>query len=475
MRIFTTISFSMSNKIKFGTDGWRAIIADDFTVANVARVAKGTADWIHQNAKNKSVVVGYDCRFGGFLFAETAVKVLLSQGIQVYFDPQFVSTPMISFAAFKFQTPLGVIITASHNPPAYNGFKLKAIHGGPASPAVIEEVENLIPDTFDVPNMDMNSAISAGSLIKTSFEDLYFDHVSQCFDLKKIENSGIKFAYDAMFGAGQRIIKRLLPTATLLHASYNPSFMGTAPEPIHKNLTELANLIINDGGYSIGIANDGDADRIGLYDANGKFIDAHHIILVLIHILYKYKGLKGKVVVAFSVSPKIKKLCEAYGLEIEITKIGFKYISEIMVQGGVLLGGEESGGIAVAGHIPERDGIWDALIILEHLANTGLTINQLIKEVYEVVGPFAYDRLDLHLSEEKKQSIISKCPDYKIFGDFEVEQTETIDGFKYHLNHDSVVMIRPSGTEPLLRVYGEAPDAATVQQVLEMTRLTLME
>lgn len=465
----------MLNKIKFGTDGWRAIIADDFTKSNVARVAKGTADWILQNTDNHSVVIGYDCRFGGLMFAETVVNVMLSQGIKVYFDPNFVSTPMISFASYKFQTPLGIIITASHNPPAYNGYKLKAIHGGPASPAIIEQVENLIPSTFDCPSVDVNAARAAGNLLQMSFEDLYYDHVSSSFDLQKISNSGIKFAYDAMYGAGQRIIKRLLPTATLLHAEYNPSFLGTAPEPIHKNLGELSDLIAKDGTYSIGIANDGDADRIGLYDSTGKFIDAHHIILVLIHILYKYKGLTGKVVVAFSVSPKIKKLCDAYGLEIEVTKIGFKYISEIMVEGGVLLGGEESGGIAVAGHIPERDGIWDALIILEHLANTGLTINQLIQEVYEVVGPFSYDRLDLHLSEEKKAEIISKCPEYKSFGEFQVQETETIDGFKYHLNNDSVVMIRPSGTEPLLRVYGEAPDAQTVQQVLEMTRSTLLK
>jgi len=463
-------------KIKFGTDGWRAIIADDYTVANVARVANGTAKWLIQHSTEPSLTLGFDCRFAGKLFAETVIQVMCSKGVKVYYDENFVSTPMISLAAHQLNTPLGVIITASHNPPSYNGFKLKAHYGGPATPKVISEVEDLIPDSCDIPSLDLSVYEQSGLLVYKNFEDAYYDHVAKSFDLQAIANSGIQVAYDAMYGAGQRVFKRLVKNAIYFHCDYNPSFMGTAPEPIAKNLTEICAYIQAEKNIALGIANDGDADRIGLIDDQGLFIDAHHIVLLLIHVLYKYNGLRGKVVVAFSVSPKVKKLCDAYGIEVEVTKIGFKYISEIMITDDVLLGGEESGGIAVKGHIPERDGIWDALVILEYMAKSGKTIRQLIEEIYAVVGGFSYNRNDLHLTEEKKQEVLKACTadSFAKFGSFDVESVEKIDGFKYHLSGDANVMIRASGTEPVLRVYAEAPDAATVELVLQQTKATLL-
>lgn len=466
----------MADKIKFGTDGWRAIIADTYTVSNVKRIAKATADWVKTKSDTPSIVLGYDCRFGGYLFAETVIDVMAAEGVKVYFDKHFVSTPMISLAANKLQSTAGVILTASHNPPSYNGYKLKSNFGGPTIPEEIQAVEDLIEESYDCLKQDWNVLESKGLLELMNFEDMYYDHVVAHFDMEAIRQSKFTLAYDAMYGAGQDILPRLLPNAATLHCDYNPGFKGQAPEPIHKNLGEFSELIKNDANLSIGLANDGDADRIGLYNSKGEFIDAHHILLLLIHILYKYKQMTGKVVIAFSVSPKIKKMCAAYGLECQVTPIGFKHIAKIMIEDDVLVGGEESGGIAVKGHIPERDGIWDGLVILEHMAKTGTSLEELIAEVYDVVGPFSYNRNDLHLKESKKQEIIANCKAnaYKAFGDFEIQEVETIDGFKYHLGNDRNVMIRPSGTEPVLRVYAEAETPEMVERILAQTKTVLL-
>lgn len=464
------------DKIKFGTDGWRAIIADTYTVTNVKRIAKATADWVKAKSDTPSIVLGYDCRFGGFLFAQTVIDVMASQGVKVFFDKNFVSTPMISLAANKLQSTAGVILTASHNPPSYNGYKLKSNFGGPTIPAEIQEVEDLIEDVWDCPKSDWDELEKRDLLEFVDFEEMYFQHVIAHFDMETIRHSKYTLAYDAMYGAGQRILPRLLPNAATLHCNFNPSFMGQAPEPIHKNLQEFSDLIRKDDSLAIGLANDGDADRIGLYNSHGEFIDAHHILLLLIHILYKYKKMSGKVVIAFSVSPKIKKMCKAYGIECQVTPIGFKHIAQIMIQDDVLVGGEESGGIAVKGHIPERDGIWDGLVILEHMAQTNTSLEELIAEVYAVVGPFSYNRNDLHLEESKKQEIIANCKadKYTSFGEFNIEEVETIDGFKYHLGNDRNVMIRPSGTEPVLRVYAEAETPAMVENILRQTKEVLL-
>lgn len=465
------------SKIKFGTDGWRGIIAKDFTVANVARVAKATADWVLRQNPNAAIVVGYDCRFGGTLFSTTAINVFVQQGVKVYFDPNFVSTPMISLGAKTLGCELGVIFTASHNPPSYNGYKLKAKHGGPLIVKYIEEIENEIPDAFVVEEIGVEELVKQGKVEVVDLEDMYFNHVAEHFDLEAINNSGFVVAYDAMYGAGQSILPRILPQADLLHCEYNPSFYGQAPEPIAKNLQEFANYLRQTKHADFGLATDGDADRIGLYDGKGNFVDAHHVILLLIHVLHKYKGMTGKVVVAFSVSDKIKKLCNAYGIEVEVTKIGFKYICEKMITEDVLVGGEESGGIAVKGHIPERDGIWDGLVLIEHLAQTGMSLPELIAEVYDIVGKFSYNRNDLHLKEEQKQAILAKCNarEYKAFGNLTIERLEDIDGFKYHFANEESVMIRASGTEPVLRVYAEAGSPERVEEILTQVKGALLD
>lgn len=457
-------------KIKFGTDGWRAIIAEEFTVDNVARVSEATALWLKKNNAQPSVVVGHDCRFAGDLFAETTTKVMLHHGVKVYLAKGFVSTPMVSMGAISYKADLGVVITASHNPPAYNGFKLKGSYGGPLLPDKIDEIEAIIPAQANAAwkEVSMDAAEKDGRLVIVDLEGDYCKKVEESFDLDAIRNSNLEFAYDAMYGAGQNVIRRLLPDTTLLHCEHNPSFDGQAPEPIAKNLTEFSEMIRLAGNIDCGLATDGDADRIGLFDQDGNFVDSHHIILLLIHYLKKYKGLDGKVCTAFSSTVKVRKMCQHYGLDLEVVKIGFKYIAGIMITDDVLLGGEESGGIAIKGHIPERDGIWMGLVIWEFMAKSGKTLNQLIEEVYEITGAFSVDRNDLHLAESEKQRVIASCKngEVKSIGDRPVIRVEDMDGFKFFVSEDEWLMVRPSGTEPLLRVYAEAHDHAGVMKLI---------
>jgi phosphomannomutase len=464
-------------KIKFGTDGWRAIIAKEYTCDNVARVSIAVADWLNENKSNPSVVIGHDCRFAGELFAETAAKVLASKGVLVKIAKGFVSTPMVSLGVVNEKASLGVVITASHNPPSYNGYKLKGDFGGPLLPNDITAVENKIPDTnsVDYNAISMEDLVAEGKVVYVDLEDMYCKHAAASFDLDAINNSDLNFAYDAMFGAGMNAIKRLMPGATLLHCDDNPGFLGTAPEPIHRNLQEFSDLIKNNA-LDCGLATDGDADRIGLYDSKGNFVDSHHIILLLIHYMVKYKGMKGKVVTAFSCSVKVEQMCKHYGLEQETVQIGFKHIAGKMVTEDVLLGGEESGGIATTGHIPERDGIWMGLILFEFMAKSGKSLEDLIAEVYAIVGPFAFERIDLHIDNDTKLRIIEDCKAGKFtqFGKYKVDRIETTDGFKFFFDEDTWLMIRPSGTEPVLRTYAEASTQEKVFDILADAKATIL-
>lgn len=465
-----------ADKIKFGTDGWRAIIAQDFTVYNVARVSEGLAQWLLKDNNKPRVVLGHDCRFGGELFTETVAKVLCEKGVEVLLARGFVSTPMVSLGVITHKASQGVVITASHNPPSYNGYKLKGAHGGPSSPRDIAAVEALIPDEVTIPAKKLSDYEQAGLLQYVDLEEEYVAYLQTKFDFATLNNSPFKMAYDAMYGAGQNVIRRLLPSAVLLHCEHNPGFNSTAPEPLDKNLRELSETIARSPELKIGLATDGDADRIGLYDEDGQFVDAHHIILLLLHYLNKYKNMSGKVAIAFSTTDRVKKMAEAYGLPVEVTPIGFKHISEIMVREDVLVGGEESGGIAVKGHIPERDGIYDGLVIYEFMTKTGKTLKELIQEIYEVVGPFVYERADLNIDNHLKERIISTAlaGGYNKFGKIEFDRTENIDGMKYHLKNGGWMMLRASGTEPLLRIYAEGNSPEETEEILEEVKKTVL-
>jgi phosphomannomutase len=384
---------------------------------------------------------------------------------------------MVSLGVVKEKASLGVVITASHNPPAYNGFKLKGDFGGPLLPADITDVENRIPESnsVDLDAICIEILVAEGKIIYVDLEEMYCKHAEENFDLDAINNSDMNFAYDAMFGSGMNAVKRLLPKSTLLHCDDNPGFLGIAPEPIHRNLQEFSDLMKNNN-LDCGLATDGDADRIGLYDSKGNFVDSHHIILLLIHYMVKYKGMTGKVVTAFSCSVKVEQMCKHYGLEQETVQIGFKHIAGKMIIEDVLLGGEESGGIATAGHIPERDGIWMGLILFEFMSKSGKSLEDLIAEVYDIVGSFAFERIDLHIDNEKKNRIIDSCKsgEFTEFGIYNVKKVETTDGFKFFFDNDTWLMIRPSGTEPVLRTYVEAKTKQKALDILAACKLTIL-
>jgi phosphomannomutase len=467
----------MAIPIKFGTDGWRAIIADDYTVDNVMRVAEATALFMKKN-KMKKAVIGYDCRFGGLLFASTTARVLGAYGIQSHIaSTGFVSTPMVSLGVVKLKANVGIVITASHNPPSYNGYKLKADYGGPMIPSDVAAVEELIPDVCSLSELPtLNYLRGKGLLKEADLEKIYLKHARKNFDLKLIKANAGKIAYDAMYGAGQNAVKKLLPRCVFLHCENNPGMHGQAPEPIHRNLTLLSETIKKNPKITAGLANDGDADRIGMYDEDGRFVDSHHLLLILLLYLHKYKGMTGKVVFTFSVTDKMKKMAEKFGLPCEITKVGFKYIAEIMTKEDVLVGGEESGGLAVKGHIPERDGVWMGLLVFEFMARTGKTLKGLVQEVYKEVGAFAFDRDDLHITEAQKQQVIKMCKDraYTSFGKYKVKFVEDLDGWKFLFGDEKWVMIRASGTEPVLRVYAQSPSLDECREILEATKKTIL-
>lgn len=466
----------MAIPIKFGTDGWRAIIAAEYTVDNVKRVAEATALYMKKN-KMKKAVIGYDTRFAGLMFASTTARVLGAYGIKCHVSTGFVSTPMVSLGVVKLKADLGIVITASHNPPSYNGYKLKAAFGGPMIPSEVQALEDLIPDECSLKSLPaLDDLVARKLLVDANLEDMYLKHARKNFDLKLIKSSAGKIAYDAMYGAGQRIVKTLLPKCQFLHCDYNPGMHGQAPEPIHRNLKLLSETIRKNPKITAGLANDGDADRIGLYDEDGNFVDSHHILLILLLYLHKYKQLSGKVVFTFSVTDKLKKMAEIFGLPYEITKVGFKYIAEIMTKEDVLVGGEESGGLAVKGHIPERDGVWMGLLVFEFMALTGKTIKGLVQEVYDIVGPFSFDRDDLHITEAQKVAVVEACKNrsYKAFGPYEIQRVDDLDGWKFVFGEEKWVMIRASGTEPVLRVYAQAPSMGECRAMLDATKQTIL-
>ena len=463
------------NKIKFGTDGWRAIIGQDFTVDNVLRVSQAASGWMKQQGLTK-VVIGHDTRFGGRLFCEAAATMFASEGIQVFMDEHFVTTPMVSLATRQWQAGLGVVITASHNPPGYNGYKLKSTEGGPLNEAAIQQIEANIREEVPKNLPSFASLVESGRIVFRSLHDEYLAALEQRFDMDRLRSLSSQLAYDGMYGAGMNLMKKLFPEAAHLHDIPNPGFGGTPPEPIARNLGLLMQRIKENDSLRVGLAHDGDGDRIGLVDGNGNYIDSHHVLLLLLYYLAEHKHQKGKVVVSFATSEKVRKLAESYGLEFEYTRIGFKHIAPIMLREPVILAGEEAGGIGCIGHIPERDGIWIGLILLELLEQTGQDITSLIQMLHERLGPFVYDRFDLTLTEDQKTSIITRCEKGEItrLGGRNIRNTYNLDGYKYYFDPDSWLMIRPSGTEPVLRLYAQAGSKEELDKMMESARRELL-
>lgn len=459
----------MSN-IKFGTDGWRAIIAKDYTFENLSIVTQATAKWIKEKGVTKEgVVIGHDARFMGREFSEHVACVFAALDIPVRMADSIAPTPAVSWGAQHYNA-VGIVITASHNPPNYNGFKIKAPFGGPASPAQIDEVESFYGDADPgLKPLPYAEYLRAGQIREIPLTSQYLDVLRGILDLEAIRKSGITIAHDAMFGASQGLVKALLPGQVKeLHAEINPSFKGQAPEPIEKNLKELS-AFIKQEGCAVGLANDGDADRIGMYDEKGHYVDSHQILSLLVKYLSQEKKMSGLIVKTFSTTNMLNKMGEKYGHKTITLPIGFKHVAEYFVNDDVIVGGEESGGIAVKGHIPERDGIYIGLLITEMVVKSGRSLSQLVQDLFDEFGMHATYRNDLHTEEGKKQAMMKAAKEKKITSitGKKVVEWDMLDGVKHILEDGSWLMVRPSGTEPLLRIYSEAGSAEQAVALVE--------
>lgn len=457
--------------IKFGTDGWRAVIADDYTFANLERVALATARYFkkHRKARN-GLVIGYDARFMSKEFAQKSAEVIANAGVRVKLADSIVSTPMISLVTKLENAAGGIVITASHNPPKYNGFKIKGDYGGPAHPEMIERVEKELAAVLRLKRFpagadSLERLIAKGKVVLIAMKQRYLDDIATKLDLERIRNSGIKVLYDAMYGAGMGVLDSVLPHATQIHSTFNPSFGGTNPEPLAQNLSELMTGVKN-GGFDIGIATDGDADRIGAVDAAGNFVDSHRIFCLLLKYLVEVKGLRGEVVKSLSVTQMVNRQCERYGLTMHETPIGFKYICRLMTERDVLIGGEESGGLGVKGHIPERDGIYLGLMLCEIMAVCGKSLGALVRELLDEYGEHEFRRVDLHVTEKEKSALMKRFQGgVKSIGDYPVTGRKDTDGHKFFVD-GGWLLVRASGTEPLIRVYAEGASVAQVESLL---------
>jgi phosphomannomutase len=462
--------------IQFGTDGWRGVIADTFTFENLSLVAQATMDYLHKEGlAEKGLVIGYDRRFLSREFAERVACIAAGNGITTWLSEGYTPTPAVSWAVHEKGAGAGVMITASHNPPRYNGFKIKESFGGSARPATTKVLERMVAENLAAarPVLSVSLAEGAASGLLQSFDAVapYLDQLGRYVDLELIRSAGIKAVVDPMFGAGSGLLPRLVPGITEIHGSENPSFGGHPPEPIAEHLEELTALVAA-GGYRIGLAFDGDADRIGAIDERGEFFSSHRIFTVLLRHLFERKGVRGGVVKTVSTTRMIDLLAEKYGLELFETAIGFKHICEMMLEHDILMGGEESGGLGVKGHIPERDGVLMALLLLEAVAMSGKGLRELLDETMDEIGHFHYTRIDLPIDHAAKRQLVQDLQMGGIanIAGFEVAATNFSDGFKYIFGDGSWLLIRPSGTEPVLRLYSEAGDPAKVALLLKAGR-----
>jgi phosphomannomutase len=461
----------MQAQIKFGTDGWRAVIGDDFTFANLERVATATARYFKNHKKIRNgLVIGYDARFMSREFAEKSAEVIANHGIKVNLADSIVSTPMVSLLTRLDNAAGGVVITASHNPPKYNGFKIKGDFGGPAHPEMIARLEKELVNVLRLKKLpagrhSFKQLVDKGKIALVSMKERYLADLASKINLDLIRMSGVGILYDAMYGSGQGVLDTMLPAVEQMHETYNPSFGGTNPEPIAQNLAELM-CRVKDEEYDIGIATDGDADRIGAVDENGNFVDSHRIFCLLLKYLVEQKGMRGEVVKTFSVSQMVDRQCEKYGLTMHETPVGFKHVCRLMTERDILIGGEESGGLGVKGHIPERDGIYLGLLLCEMMAVRQESLGDLVQELMDEFGWHEFKRVDLHVTEKEKTAIMKRYSKSvkEIAGHPVVGRKET-DGIKLFVD-GGWVLVRASGTEPLIRFYAEAESVEKVDALL---------
>ena len=465
-------------QIKFGTDGWRAVIAEDFSFANVARVAQATADYWKSEIRNPKsgifgrepkVIVGYDRRFFSDRFAQISAEVLAGNDFQVILTPEPTPTPSVSFAVKHLRAVGGVMITASHNPPIFNGFKLKSYYGGSSDSGTCKAVESFLdknPPIFRSPASDLRISVS-------DVRPAHYAALKKLVDFKLIAKSKLRFAHDALFGVGAGCFETILAgttcKVTTLNGKHDVLFGGINPEPIQQNYAR-SQKFLRAHPHDICLVTDGDADRVGGMDGRGNYLTTHQLICLLLHHFVVNRKQTGRVVKALTTTSMVDKMCAAYGLPLVETGVGFKYICAEMLKGGVLLGAEESGGIGFPNHIPERDGIAAGLMLLEMLATEKVSVNKILAKLEKQFGPHHYGRIDTHYPLEKRAALmefLKTNPPAKLLRS-PLAEMKTFDGVKFVAEDSSWLMLRGSGTEPVLRTYAETKSAAGAQKLLEL-------
>lgn len=467
--------------IKFGTDGWRAIIAEDYTFANVRACAASVVRYLQAHGlAERGLVVGYDTRFASEDFAAAVAEVACAAGVPVLLADRAVPTPVVSFSILDRRAGGAVVITASHNPWRYNGFKYKPEYAGSASPEVVAELEAALPSILDGPPpavLSLDEGLRAGRVQWLDPRPSYMAQVARIVGLDAIRGAGLKIAVDSMYGTGAGYLAELVAGRSSvheIHAERNPVFPGIhAPEPIARNLDGLANAI-RGSGADVGIATDGDADRLGVMDEHGRFVNQLQVFALLTYYLLEVRGERGPIVKSATTTEMVRRLGELYGVPVFETPVGFKFLGPKMIEADALIGGEESGGYGFRGHVPERDGILAGLFFLDFMARTGKRPSELLAELYAKVGPHFYDRLDIRLSGDgEREAMRARAAAARPgeIGGLKVVARDTIDGFRFRFEDGGWLLVRFSGTEPLARIYAEVVgDESRVAKVLEAAR-----
>ena len=473
------------DSIKFGTDGWRGIIADDYTFANVRRAAAAIARYVlNQEDASRGVAVGYDTRFGSRSFAEAVAEVMASAGIDVRLANDYTPTPALSFAIKHFKMAGGVMITSSHNPWNWNGVKYKASYGGSGRPAIMKAIEAELDRPLSKP-------AKKGTISATDFKQPYVEAIKKFADLDLIAGAGFKFLIDSMYGSGRKVLAGIFAERGIKHveirSEVNPLFPGINPEPIEPHIREAQEKVVEERCHG-GLITDGDADRIGAVAEDGSFVDSHKIYSILLRWLLERKKWPGEVVRAFNTTKMLDRIAAEHGRKLHECGIGFKNICDLMLERDILVGGEESGGIGITRHLPERDGILNALLLANVMAEEKRTLAELVSDLQRKYGEHYYARLDMHIPNELKDSAITRAKNgVREIGGNKVLKVETLDGVKFFLDApkgksgtaapaaETWLLLRASGTEPLLRVYSEGGSPQTVQQLLKAAEAFVYE
>jgi len=469
----------IKNPIKFGTDGWRGIIAQDFTFDNVRVCAQAVAEYLKETSlARRGLIVGYDTRFASEDFASAVAEVVAGNGIKVYLCPRATPTPVISFGILAQKAGGAIIITASHNPASWNGFKYKSEFGSSAPPEVTTQIEENISHTLatgKINQIPLAQALDKRLVEYLDLAPIYFQQLNRLIDLNELRRAKLKVVVDPMYGAGIGYFRTLLGDGAMelieINNERNPLFPGIQPEPIVANLAKLS-ATVKRRKASVGLATDGDVDRLGIIDENGVFLTPLQVFALLCLYLLEIRGERGPIVKTITTTSMLYRLGEIFEVSVYETPVGFKYVAPIMIAENALIGGEESGGYGFRGHMPERDGILAGLYFLDLMIKTGKSPSQLIDYLYSKVGPHYFKRIDIKFPEDKRQTITNRIkhnPPETIEG-IKVVNLDTKDGFRFILADTSWLLLRFSGTEPVLRLYAESNTQARVERLLELGR-----